>query len=113
MYLEFPVSYPPLGKRVMRRQGVAYLEWDQTELRHIAELARRVPTEGVAAAAKDFWRRGIKDWRGRPWGEAKAQTVQSFVHPLPGILSGRAMVPPHKVERAATGPLRRPGGVDS
>ncbi len=45
----------------VRRRGVAYLQWDKTELRHIAEIARRVPTEGVAAVAKGFWRRGIKD----------------------------------------------------
>ena len=62
-----------------------YLEWDHRQLRHIAEIARRVPTEGVAAVAKDFWRRGIKD-RGAGLGEAKAKTVQSFLHPLPWLL---------------------------
>jgi hypothetical protein len=41
------VGHPPMGKRVVRRQGVACLEWDKTELRHIAEIARRVPLEGA------------------------------------------------------------------
>ncbi len=84
--------------------GWKVVEWDQRQLRHIAEIARRVPLEGATAVAKDFWRRGIKDRRGPALGEAKAQTVQSFSHPLPELLSGRAMVPPHEVERAATGP---------
>ena len=39
-----------------------------------------MPTEGVAAVAKDFWRREIKDRRGRPWGK-QAQTVSLFCTP--------------------------------
>jgi DNA invertase Pin-like site-specific DNA recombinase len=69
------VGYPPLGKRVVQRNGQKYLEWDHRQLRHIAEIARRVPLEGVAAVAKDFWRREIKDRRGRPWGK---QTPRPF-----------------------------------
>ncbi len=49
------VGYPLLGKRVVRHQGVPYLEWDKTELRHIAEIARRVPLEGVEVVARDFF----------------------------------------------------------
>ena len=33
--------------------------------------SRRVPLEGVAAVVKDFWRRGIKDRRGRRGGKPR------------------------------------------
>jgi DNA invertase Pin-like site-specific DNA recombinase len=75
------VGYPPMGKRVVRRQGVARLEWDQRQLRHIAEIARRVPAEGVAAVAKDFWRREIKDRRGRPWGKQRPKPFSLYRTP--------------------------------
>ena len=50
-------SESPAGPRAEaedQKSGVAYLDWDKTELRHIAEIARRMPPEGVAAVAKDF-----------------------------------------------------------
>ncbi len=55
------MGYPPLGRRIVKRQRRQVLDWDQRKLRYIAEIAQRVPLEGVGAVAKDFWRRGIKD----------------------------------------------------
>ncbi len=58
------MGYPPLGRRIVKRQRRQVLDWDQRKLRYIAEIAQRVPLEGVGAVAKDFWRRGIKDrWK--------------------------------------------------
>ena len=75
------VGYPPLGKRIVRRGGVARVEWDQRQLRHIAEIAQRVPVEGVATVARDFWRRGIKDRRGLPWGRQKPELFSVYRTP--------------------------------
>ena len=69
---------PPHGR--FRRH-----EWDQRQLRHIAEIARRVPTESVAAVAKDFWRRGIKDRQGRPWGKPRPKPFSLFCTPYQGF----------------------------
>ncbi len=60
---------PPLGRRIVHRKGVKLLEWDMEQLAFIAEIAKRVPKEGAAKVARDFWDRGIKDRRGRPWGK--------------------------------------------
>ena len=77
---------PPMGKRIIERDGARLLVWDQAELRRIAEVARRLPVEGAENLARDFWRREIRDSRGRLWGKQKPKPFsrhrtpfQSFV----------------------------------
>ena len=76
---------PAPQSRRKAKKVAKYLEWDRRQLRHIAEIARRVPLEGVAAVAKDFWRRGIKDRRGRPWGEPRPKPFSLFCTPYQGF----------------------------
>jgi DNA invertase Pin-like site-specific DNA recombinase len=59
----------PFAKKIVVRGGVKVLEWDFEQLAYIAEIAERLPTEGPAKVAKDFWRRRVKDRRGRLWGQ--------------------------------------------
>ena len=92
--------------------GWKVVEWDQRQLRHIAEIARRVPLEGWRPWPRISGGGGSKTGGAGPGG-SQGPNRSVFLHRLPELLSGRAMVPPHEVERAATGPLRRPGGVDS
>jgi len=74
------VDYPPVGKRVVRHQGAAYLEWDKTELRHIAEIARWVPVEGVVGGAGFLGARN-QGPRGRPWGRQKLRPFSRYRAP--------------------------------
>jgi putative DNA-invertase from lambdoid prophage Rac len=62
----------PRGRMVVVRNGVKFLEWDEQQLRYIAEIAQRLPKEGAAAVAKDFWKRGIRDRRGKLWGKPQS-----------------------------------------
>jgi len=78
--IEF-VNARALAIRLAEEKAAKYLEWDHRQLRHIAEIAQRVPTEGVAAVAKNFWRRGIKDRRGRPWGKPRPKPFSLFCTP--------------------------------
>jgi DNA invertase Pin-like site-specific DNA recombinase len=59
----------PMDKMIVERNGVKYVVWDHAQLALIAEIALRLPREGPAKVAEDFWRRGIKDRRGLPWGQ--------------------------------------------
>ena len=59
----------PTGRRIVERNGVKHLEWDHEQLGYIAEIACRLPREGAAKVAADFWKRRIKDRRGRLWGK--------------------------------------------
>ncbi len=59
----------PTARRIVHRKGFKHLVWDTDQLAFIAEIAARVPKEGAAKVAKDFWNRGIKDRRGQPWGK--------------------------------------------
>jgi DNA invertase Pin-like site-specific DNA recombinase len=63
----------PTGKKIVVRDGVKHFEWDHEQLGYIAEIALRLPKEGAAKVAADFWRRGIKDRRGLPWGQQVAR----------------------------------------
>ncbi len=68
---------PPMARRIVRQGSVKFLEWDEQQLRYIMEIAERLPREGAAKVAEDFWRRGIKDRRGRLWGkQARKATGQ-------------------------------------
>jgi len=58
----------PMGKRIVQRGGKKVLEWDMDQLAIIAEIAKRLPGEGAAKVAEDFWKRRIRDRRGRLWG---------------------------------------------
>ena len=60
---------PPTGQKIVQRAGVKVLEWDMEQLGYIAEIAKRLPREGPEKVAEDFWRRRVKDRRGRPWGQ--------------------------------------------
>ncbi len=104
------VGYPPLGKRVGRCHGVACLEWDKTNLRHIAEIARRVPTEGVAAVARDFRQREIEDRRGRPWGRPRPKPFSLFCTPYQSFYRAVRWIHRMKWKGLLPAPLRRPGG---
>ena len=77
---------PPMGKRIVERNGAKLLVWDQAELRRIAEVARRLPIEGAETVAKDFWRRGIRDSRGRLWGKQKPKPFSRHRTPLQSFL---------------------------
>ena len=72
----------PLGRKIVLRNGVKVLEWDMEQLGYIAEIAKRLPTEGPEKVAKDFWKRRVKDRRGRLWGQQtprpKPQTLRIF-----------------------------------
>ena len=103
-----------MGKKIVKRKGAKVLEWDMEQLRYIAEIARRLPSEGPAKVAKDFWKRGVKDRRGRLWGKQvpkPASPIQQVNRccgvyseeeterrPLPAVLPGGAMVPPHEAQ---------------
>ena len=66
LYIERP-SYGI--KKVKGPDGHSMPEWDMQQLGYIAEIAERVGMgEDKARIAVDFWRRGIKDHRGKPWG---------------------------------------------
>ena len=65
----------PTGRRIVQRNGVKVLEWDYEQLQHIAEIAYRLPREGAAKVAEDFWKRRIKDRRGRLWGKQVPRPV--------------------------------------
>lgn len=65
----------PTGRRIVRRNGVKVLEWDYKQLGYIAEIAYRLPREGAAKVAADFWKRRIKDQRGRLWGKQVPKTA--------------------------------------
>ncbi len=65
----------PTGRRIVQRKGFKSLEWDDEELGHIAEIAYRLPREGAAKVAQDFWARGIKDRRGQLWGKQVPKTA--------------------------------------
>jgi DNA invertase Pin-like site-specific DNA recombinase len=59
----------PTARRIVERNGVKVLEWDREQLQYIVEIAYRLPREGPAKVADDFWKRRIKDRRGRLWGK--------------------------------------------
>jgi hypothetical protein len=59
----------PFANKIVKRRGAKVLEWDMEQLEYIAEIARRLPLEGAAKVAEDFWNRGIKDRWGRLWGK--------------------------------------------
>jgi len=64
----------PTGRRIVQRNGAKVLEWDHEQLGYIAEIAYRLPREGAAKVAADFWKRRIKDRRGRLWGKQVPKT---------------------------------------
>lgn len=66
-----PYGGVPMGKRIVERNGVKYLEWDMDQLAIIAEIAKRLPKEGAQAVAKDFWRRRVRDRHGNLWGKQR------------------------------------------
>ena len=116
----------PMARKIVERDGVKVLEWDMEQLEYIAEIARRLPKEGPAKVAKDFWKREIKDRRGPTWGKQtprpKPQALRSWrcwlgptavPHPLPAVPPGGAMVPPHEAQGPVAAPLRRTGAVDA
>jgi DNA invertase Pin-like site-specific DNA recombinase len=72
----------PTAKKIVERNGSKVLEWDMEQLGYIAEIAKRLPIEGPEKVAKDFWKRRIKDRRGRLWGKQtprpKSQSLTIF-----------------------------------
>jgi putative DNA-invertase from lambdoid prophage Rac len=61
------IDYDGQGKRIG-----SHVEWDETQLRYISEIAERLgKRENVARIAADFWRRNFKDHRGLPWGQVQ------------------------------------------
>ena len=72
----------PIGRKIVQRNGSKVLEWDMEQLAYIAEIAKRLPTEGPEKVARDFWKRRVKDRRGRLWGQQtprpKPQSLKIF-----------------------------------
>jgi hypothetical protein len=83
----------PIGKKFVVRGGVKILEWDFEQLGYIAEIAKRLPTEGPEKVAKDFWRRRVKDRRGRLWGQQTPRPKPQSLAILEMLVRGR---PPHR-----------------
>jgi hypothetical protein len=82
----------PTARRIVQRNGVKALEWDWEQLQYIAEIAYRLPREGPAKVAEDFWNRRIKDRRGRLWGKQvpkRASPVQEVNRVLRCLLGRR------------------------
>ncbi len=82
----------PTGRRIVQRNGVKVLEWDHEQLGYIAEIAYRLPREGAAQVAADFWKRRIKDRRGRLWGKQVPKTLspgQQALRVLRLLVGGR------------------------
>ena len=61
----------PMGRKVVEGNGRKVLAWDMEQMEIIAQVAERIAKEPVAEIAADFWRRGIKDHRGLPWGKVQ------------------------------------------
>ena len=72
---------PPMARKIVNRNGVKLLEWDEQQLCYIAEIAERLPKEGAAKVAQDFWKRKIKDRRGRLWGRQKPKPFGRYRTP--------------------------------
>jgi DNA invertase Pin-like site-specific DNA recombinase len=72
---------PPMARKIVNRDGVKMLEWDEQQLRYIAEIAERLPKEGPEKVAQDFWNRKIKDRRGRLWGRQKPKLFSRYRTP--------------------------------
>jgi DNA invertase Pin-like site-specific DNA recombinase len=83
----------PTAKKIVVRNGVKLLEWDMEQLRYIAEIAKRVPKEGPERVAKDFWRRRVKDRRGRLWGQQTPRPKLQGLALLQMLVRGG---PPHR-----------------
>ena len=79
----------PIAKKIVERDGAKVLEWDMKQLGYIAEIARRLPTEGPAKVAKDFWKRRVKDRRGRPWGQQTPKPKLRSMAVLKMLAKGR------------------------
>ena len=73
---------PPMGRKIVERDGVKLLEWDEQQLRYIAEIAERLPKEGPEKVARDFWKRKIKDRHGRLWGRQKPKPFGRYRTPF-------------------------------
>jgi DNA invertase Pin-like site-specific DNA recombinase len=87
----------PTARRIVQRKGGKALEWDREQLQYIAEIAERVPKEGAAKVAKDFWNRGIKDRRGQPWGKQIPRSKPKVLAALEMLVRRR---PPHRTPYA-------------
>jgi DNA invertase Pin-like site-specific DNA recombinase len=79
----------PTAKRIVIRDGIKVLEWDMEQLAYIAEIAKRLPTEGPAKIAKDFLRRRVKDRRSRPWGKQTPRPKPQALAILDMLVKGR------------------------
>lgn len=63
-------GYPGLCRKIVRQHGVKRIVWDEGELRHVMEAVERLAKgESPEAILIDFWKRGIKDPHGQPWGK--------------------------------------------
>lgn len=63
-------SFTGFWKKVIRRDGQRVCVWNTEQLDIVVEIAKRLGRgEKVAAICRDFRRREIKDFDGRPWGE--------------------------------------------
>ncbi len=72
---------PPMARKIVERDGIKFLEWDMEQLGYIAEIASRLPKEGAAKVAQDFWKRKIKDRRGRLWGRQEPKPFSQYRTP--------------------------------
>jgi hypothetical protein len=84
---------PPMARKIVNRNGVKLLEWDEQQLRYIAEIAERLPKEGPEKVAQDFWKRKIKDRHGRLWGKQTPRPKPQSLAILETLVRGG---PPHR-----------------
>jgi hypothetical protein len=96
----------PRAQRIVHRNGRKCLEWDWEQLQYIAEIAYRLRKEVAAKVAEDFWKRQIKDQRGRLWGKQvpkSATPAQQAIRGLRFLLGerNRTVSPYQQFYRAA------------
>ena len=102
-----------MGRKIVERDGVKLLEWDEQQLRYIAEIAERLPKEGAAKVAQDFWKRKIKDCHGRLWGRQKPKPFSRYRTPYQPFHRAAQMVSPHEAQEPVAAPLLRTGPDDA
>lgn len=69
-----PVGSAPLIMKIAEYDGVKVLQWDEEQIRIVLDIAERLAKgETPEQVLVDLWSHGIKDQRGRPWGQPRTR----------------------------------------